>query len=322
MNIKNKMLAILLSTTMVLPMVGCDTNVKLFGKEIISVQDYQQEEVNPKTEAISEQQEPKTYENYAQYSDEEILSLILTGEYTLSVNNVPYKYNTEDMLKVLCDNKPQYKVEHYQGTMYLVQVYKDNNYVTFSVDTLDNAIDIVEFNFDGYNATGDNASVVMAQYIYNTHFNTEDGSLTKKQQQTKDNSKENISKEETKKQETKKEEKKQETPKTCKWCYTNQLPSGSGENDKCSECKQESWNFDCNDCGKNMSLNEYWSYGHDTGFCPSCYDKYIKSTSNNDVDHKTYYCDRCSKDITYKNFAQNIGGYDYLCEACCMELNY
>ena len=119
-------------------------------------------------------------------------------------------------------------------------------------------------------------------------------------------------------------EEKQEakTQKTCKWCNRNKLPSGAGDNDKCSECQAESWNWHCNDCNKSMSLSEYNSTGRETGFCPSCYEKYKQATQHTETDHKTYYCDRCGADITFKNFVQNIGGYDFLCEKCCMELGY
>jgi hypothetical protein len=233
---------------------------------------------------------------------------------------VSYVYNTEEMLKALYEN-PQYKVEHYNGNQYLIQVSNGNNFVTFLVEEGAKDIAIVELYHNGEFFEGEDASSTLPYVIYEEIFNEEDGALTKKQQVAKEEVKEQE-KSSKKEEKTVKEEPKKEVSKTCKWCYTNQLPNGSNENDKCSECQAESWNFYCNDCNKELSLEEYWGCGHDTGFCPPCYDKYLEATSNNDVDHKTYFCDRCGRDVTYKNFLQEFEGYCIICEPCLMELGY
>ena len=319
---KNRILSLIISGLLVVPMVGCNANLSVGGKEIFNFNDTQIEEpVQPQEE---EQQKQYQYEQTDEVTKDEILSLLLTGEYTLYINEDKYVYNTKEMLKALYDGNPQYKIEKYMGTQYSVQVsdIKGENFVTFLVDTTKDDIAIVEFNHNNEFFEGQDASDALSYVVYSELFNEEDATLTKKQHTTKEETKKEQEKSSKEKEKTVKEEKKEETPKTCKWCYTNQLPSGSGENDKCTECTEENWNFYCNDCNKSMTLEEYWSYGHDTGFCPPCYDKYLATTSNNDVDHKTYYCDRCGKDTTFKNFLQDFEGYSVICEGCLLELGY
>ena len=323
---KKRILSLIMMGMLVVPMVGCNASVKLFGKEIFSSTDTAVEEKYAPSEST-----PKEQPTVVEYTDEDILEMLVTGEYTLTINEESFVYKTEDMLLALYDGEIQYYVEHYQNAQYLIQIIDKNNenFVTFIVHTDTLAIDIVELNHNGQYLEGQDASQALSEVVYSELFNPEDGTLTKKQQTTKEEQKENTSKEEPKKEEPKKEqpkeEKKQEAPKTCKWCYTNQLPSGSGENDKCQECQEENWNFYCGDCGKSMSLEEYWSYGHDTGFCPSCYDKYIQATTpqeDTSDDYKHYYCDRCGKDCTFTNFLQEFEGWGIICEGCLLDLGY
>lgn len=319
---KKRILALVLAGMLSVPMIGCNTNVTLFGKEIIKVEEPPQQEEEKVT--------PPQDDGFAQYDEGEILNRFKTAEYTLRVEGVPFVYTLEDVVNALFDGNVRYEVEHYEGTTYTVQASDVNcqRFVTYIVDMVEEDMLCIELYWNNQFYQGTEANDLFPYVVYEEIFNPEDGTLTKKQQVAKEEQKQeaNTSKEQPK--ETKKE-KKQETPKTCQWCHTNQLPSGAGTNDKCKECQQESWNFDCNDCGKNMSIDEYWSYGHDTGFCPSCYDKYAKSQyeqEQSDTDHKCYYCDRCGKDITYKNFVQNFteGGYnfDFICEGCLLDLGY
>lgn len=320
---KRKFLNLIIVVSLVVPMVGCNANIKILGKEIFT---YENNEQKQQIQEYDNQQKQKDFDEY------EVLSWLLDGEYTLGVDAQDYVYNTEEMLDALFDGQQEYQVSRYSNYSYLIQVINKSQdmFITFIVEDLNQEnvsydIAIAEVYYENYLYEGEDASMMLSQIVYKEIFNPEDGTLTKKQQVTKEEN--NISKEEPKKEEPKKEEpkqeKKQETPKTCKWCYTNQLPSGAGENDKCKECQEENWNFYCCDCGKSMSLNEYWSYGHDTGFCPSCYDKYIQSTTEDTSDdHKHYYCSRCGVDVTFKNFLQNIEGFDYLCEGCLLELGY
>lgn len=326
-----KCVSLLSSGLLILSLTGCDASVKLFGKEILSV-DEKQEQVQ---EQVPQDNGYPQYDTRQEDFDEyEVLGWLLDGDYTLNINNVPYVYNTEDMLTALFDNKQEYQISRYTNSSYLIQVINENQdmFVTFRVEDLNQSgasfdIAIVEVFYDGYLYEEVDASNALAQIVYEELFNPEDGTLTKKQQITKEETKpseneQKQSKKEEPKKEEPKQEKKQEAPKTCKWCYTNQLPSGAGENDKCTECQQENWNFICTYCNKNMSLEEYHSYGEDTGMCPSCYDKYLQETTQVEDDYKHYYCDRCGVDVTFKNFLQNIEGFDYLCEGCLLELGY
>ena len=312
-----KITGLIVSGMLIFPMVGCNASLSVGGKEIFNFNDTQIEQPEEKQ---------YKYEQEDEVTKEKMLTRLLTGEYTLYINEDKYVYNTEEMLLALYDGNPQYKVKKYMGTQYSIQVSdaSGRNFVTFLVDEVEENIAIIEFNHNGEFFEGQDASDALSYVVYSELFNEKDATLTKKQHITKEDTKKEQEKSSKKEEKTveKKEEKKQETPKTCKWCYTNQLPSGSGENDKCSECTEENWNFYCNDCNKSMTLNEYWSSGHDTGFCPPCYDKYLAATSNNDVDHKTYYCDRCGKDTTFKNFLQDFEGYSVICEGCLMDLGY
>lgn len=323
-----KLVSLLSSSLLIISLTGCNASVKIFGKEVFSSQEL------PQQEYVEKKEEQELPTPSLQYNEDEIISMVSLGKYTLTVDNTSYEYGVQEVLRALFEEEPQYVVEHYMGDEYFVQASntKGDRFVTFQVNKVTCAMSIVEVFNEGILYEGNDANTILPYIVYEELFNTSDGTLTKKQQVAKEEVKDNTSKEEVKKEEPKqekKEEKKQETPKTCKWCYTNQLPSGSGENDKCKECQEECWNFDCNDCGKNMSLSEYWSSGHDTGFCPSCYDSYLAwdyQQENTDTNHKCYYCDRCGKDITYKNFVQNFseGGYyfDYICEGCLLELGY
>jgi hypothetical protein len=324
-----KCISLLSSGLLILSLTGCNASVKLFGKEVFTVDENKQEQVQEKS--YPQHGEGNKYQQ-KEFDENEVLSWLLDGDYTLNVNGDTFVYNTEEMLIALFDNQQEYQISKYGESSYLIQVINKNQdmFITFMVEDLNQQgasydIVIVEVFYDGY-LYEENASNVMAQVVYEEIFNPEDGTLTKKQQVTKEEKKsskeeQKQSKEEPKKEEPK-QEKKQETPKTCKWCYTNQLPSGAGENDKCKECQQECWNFICTYCNKNMSLEEYHSYGEDTGMCPSCYDKYLQETTQVEDDHKHYYCDRCGVDVTFKNFLQNIEGFDYLCEGCLLELGY
>ena len=71
---KKRILALVVTGLLVIPMTGCNANVKLFGKEIFSVQGEQEkvEKIVPEQEVPEE----KPIEQN-QYSEEQILSLIL-----------------------------------------------------------------------------------------------------------------------------------------------------------------------------------------------------------------------------------------------------
>ena len=326
---KKRILSLIMMGMLVVPMVGCNANVKILGKEVFTMEENKQEEQVQEENGHPQHEEGNKYSQQQKDFDEyEVLSWLLDGDYTLNINNVPYVYNTEDMLTALFDNQQEYQISRYTNSSYLIQVINKNQdmFVTFRVEDLNQTgasfdIAIVEVFYDGYLYEEVDASNALAQIVYEELFNSEDGTLTKKQQITKEEKKPSESEQKQSKEEPK-QEKKQETPKTCKWCYTNQLPSGAGENDKCKECQEENWNFICTYCNKNMSLEEYHSYGEDTGMCPSCYDKYLQETTQSEDDHKHYYCDRCGVDVTFKNFLQNIEGFDYLCEGCLLELGY
>lgn len=326
---KRKFLNLIIVGSLVVPMVGCNANIKILGKEIFTYENNEQKQQIQEYDNQQKQDEDKYSQKQKDFDEYEVLSWLLDGEYTLGVDTQDYVYNTEEMLDALFDSQQEYQVSRYSNYGYLIQVINKSQdmFITFIVEDLNQEgasydIAIVEVYYENYLYEGEDASMMLSQIVYKEIFNPEDGTLTKKQQLTKEEKKPSENKQKQSKEEPKQEEK-QETLKTCKWCYTNQLPSGAGENDKCKECQEENWNFYCGDCGKSMSLNEYWSYGHDTGFCPSCYDKYIQSTTEDTSDdHKHYYCSRCGVDVTFKNFLQNIEGFDYLCEGCLLELGY
>lgn len=303
-----KIFALLLSGMMIIPMTGCNAHLTIGGKEIFNFSDEK------------EVQQEITHEHNVderKYTDEEILSSLKEGTFVVNYKDTEYKFILETLLNEL-----------YEDTTYTV-TYIGNNVYNIQVGNSDNS-KFMEFELIG----GTTTLSIVSYYDGNTLYTDEDANamFTNTIAELIENedigNKEEEVKEEPKKEEEKeepKQEKKQETPKICKWCYTNQLPSGSNENDKCQECQQENWNFYCNDCGKSMTLEEYWSYGHDTGFCPPCYDKYIQATTTPEEtvdDHKHYYCDRCGKDVTFLNFLQDFEGWGIICEGCLLELGY
>ena len=274
---------------------------------------------------------------------EEALEKFLDGYFTVTIDGQDYKVNTKEAVKYFTELNIQWEAEQInENEYYVIAKCENGEYIKFVIqmDTLDIYLDEICYDNGNQIIRGQSAVDAFSQFLYEYVTITQDITLDyvcaycgkEMKQSFVDGEWEDdfCSQEcqdkwyEEQKQEVEKQQEKQEAKqqKTCKWCNTNKLPAGAGDEDKCSECQQESWNWHCNDCNKSMSLSEYNSTGRETGFCPPCYEKYKHATQHTETDHKTYYCDRCGADITFKNFVQNIGGYDFLCEKCCMELGY
>ena len=265
---------------------------------------------------------------------EEALENFLNGYFTVTIDGQDYKVNTKEAVEYFTELNIQWEAEQInENEYYIIAKCENGEYIKFVIqmDTLDIYLDEICYDNGNQIIRGQSAVDAFSQFLFEYVTITQDITLDyvcaycgkeMKQSFVDGEWEDNFCSQEC--QDKWYEEQKQEakTQKTCKWCNTNKLPAGAGDEDKCSECQQENWNWHCNDCNKSMSLSEYNSTGRETGFCPPCYEKYKQATQHTETDHKTYYCDRCGADITFKNFVQNIGGYDFLCERCCMELGY
>ena len=339
---KRRALALVLAGLLVIPMTGCNANVRLFGKEIFTIDDKQgQDHIEPDTQ---DRIEP----NAQTPSKDEVLSLLISGNYTLSVDGVDYVYRTEDMLNVLLDDKPIYNIELYEGTQYLVQAINEDEtkFVTFLVDTTSSAIGIAEFYYDNQLTTGDSASIVMATTIYNDYFNESTGVLEKKQptteeKQPKSGSSSNIPEGTCIYCDGKLED--DDKKSVCKKCLEQmggmtfesdapygRCPSCNGANasDKsyqghyCDDCfakiKEEEYKEkhqygDCVDCGIVLTKRQAESYG---GRCPECYARYYDPNfDNSNMGH----CERCGEDVDMR-YTNEGWGYSNLCSSCTCEL--
>lgn len=335
--LSKNIIALSLATTLVLPMTGCNANLTIGGKEIFNLKD------NKVTEEFDK------FGKQTTHTDEEAVNAIINGNYTITYNNQDFTVPMADVLNTLfpnCEIATQAKDEN----TWLVKFQSGDNYIVYRMSFLTGTLVEQELCYNGTTLTETNdeahngiLQLIVTQIIDNGGYATNDNNQSESTLKCKHCGKDYKKSEsdasnpdkycssgcnteanmlEKKAKEEKAQDKEQ---KTCKWCNRNKLPSGAGDNDKCSECQQEYWNYVCSDCGKDLSLNEYWSTAGQEGFCASCYEKYKQATSHsneNETEHKTYYCDRCGKDITFKNFLQNVGGYDFLCEGCAMELGY
>ena len=258
---KKKVLSLMASGLLMLPMVGCNANLSVGGKEIFNFNDTQ-----------PEQYEEYQYEQEDEVIKDEILARLLVGEYTLYINEDEYVYNTEEVLKALYDGNPQYKVEKYVGTQYSVQVsdVDNKNFVTFLVDEIKEDIAIAEFNHNGEFFEGQDASDNLSYVIYSELFNEEDATLTKKQYTTKEDTK----KEQEKENIAKEEKKRKKLDTVCAYCqkqmYEDML-SSSHEDSFCSVNCQDKWyqeqremnenKYNCLWCNGAMNQYQYDTYG-------------------------------------------------------------
>ena len=97
---KRRVLSLIMCGLLVVPTVGCNANLTVGGKEVFNFSDNQIEQQYQQEEQVEQKQEYQYEQETPSYNEDEILAILLTGEYTLTVDGVSYVYNTEEMLKM------------------------------------------------------------------------------------------------------------------------------------------------------------------------------------------------------------------------------
>ena len=90
---KKKVLNLIASGLLVISMTGCNANLTVGGKEVFNFSDNQMEQQYQQEEQVEPKQEYQYKQETPSYNEDEILAILLTGEYTLTVDGVSYVYN-------------------------------------------------------------------------------------------------------------------------------------------------------------------------------------------------------------------------------------
>lgn len=131
-----------LLTTMgllVIPLTGCSSNIKIFGKEGITIEELDDIEFN-KTTPNDNQEES--------YTEEDAIEAIVQGEYNVNYKGQQFSFNAAEILNLIFPNSAIH-VKTITDTIYQVKLDNGTEYVIFEVDFIDENVNEIEMLYDG-----------------------------------------------------------------------------------------------------------------------------------------------------------------------------
>ena len=162
-----KINSLILSGLIVITLTGCDANLTFNGKEIINFSTDKKIEQRTEDNNIYEQKNTER-----EYTDEQVIAAVKTGEYTLSLNESgeEYIFKIEKLINCLYSN-PLYIVSYKGNGIYKVIVSDDGtgDYITFDVS--ETSLNVCQICIDNVIYNNDNAKEELLNIVYELFIN-------------------------------------------------------------------------------------------------------------------------------------------------------
>ena len=134
MKINKKLIALSIASTLVLPMVGCESSASLFsfkfGKDKTQVEEFNK------------------FGKQTTHTDEEAVNAIISGEYTIEYNNQEFTVPIADVLNTLFPNCEILTKAKDENT-WLVKFESNGNYIIYRLSFLTGTLVEQELHYDG-----------------------------------------------------------------------------------------------------------------------------------------------------------------------------
>ena len=319
MKINKKLIALSITSTLVLPMVGCNASIKVDDKEIFSYgkDKPQVEEFNKFDKKMNE---------------EEAIDAIINGNYTVTYNNEKFTVPMIDVLNTLfpnCEISTKFKDEN----TILVKFESGDNYIIYRLSFLTDTLVEQELCYNGVTLTEVNDEAhkgilqLIAKEIIEKNNVVDDNKSTEEKKAEKKET-DNKSKEEKKETTDFDDRELQKNLCTCKYCGKKYDPkeSNSWENETyCSkQCQvdyeeqqkakeEQQYKYYCAWCGNGFrpdSSTAEDNYSFCSEGCEGAWyedQQQVIDDYNNGIDHSA--CKNCGKEIGLNGYL----GYCYDC---------
>ena len=152
-----KKITVLLTTIglIIIPLTGCNSNVKIFGKEVVTIEEPDDREFN-KTTPNDNQEES--------YTEEDAIEAIVQGEYNVNYKGEDFSFDVAELLNLVFPNSAIY-TKTISDTIYQVKIDNGIDYVIFEVNFIDETVNEVEMLYSGDLYKGEEAHQMMLKII-------------------------------------------------------------------------------------------------------------------------------------------------------------
>lgn len=152
-----KKITVLLTTIglIVIPLTGCNSNVKVFGKDVVTIEEPDDREFN-KTVPNDNQE--------ATYTEEDAVDALIQGEYNVNYKGEDFSFDVAELLNLVFPNSNIY-TKKITDTVFQVKIDNGTDYVVFEVNFIDESINEVEMFYGGEVYTGEDAHQMMLQIL-------------------------------------------------------------------------------------------------------------------------------------------------------------
>lgn len=152
-----KKITVLLITVglIVIPLTGCDSNIKLFGKDEVTKEELDDKEFN------------KIVPNDNQegiYTEEDAIDALIKGKYKVNYKGEEFSFDATELLNLVFPNSSIY-VKAVSDTVYQVKIDNETDYVVFEVNFIDETVNEIEMFYGGDVYIGEDAHQMMLQII-------------------------------------------------------------------------------------------------------------------------------------------------------------
>ena len=152
-----KKITVLLTTIglVVIPLTGCNSNVKILGKDIVTIEEPDDREFNKPTPNDNQ-------EGY--YTEEDAIDALVEGEYNINYKGEDFSFDMGELLNFIFPNSSVY-VRTISNDTYQVKIDNNVDYVIYEVNFTDGSVDEVELYYNGTVYVNDDAHQMMLQII-------------------------------------------------------------------------------------------------------------------------------------------------------------
>lgn len=142
-----KKITVLLITIglIVIPLTGCNSNSKLFEKDVDT-----KEKLDDNQEGI--------------YTEEDAIDAIIKGKYNINYKGEEFSFDAGELLNLIFPNSSIY-VKTVSDTVYQVKIDNETEYAVFEVNFIDETVNEIELFYDGNVYIGEDAHQMMLQLI-------------------------------------------------------------------------------------------------------------------------------------------------------------
>ena len=127
-----KKITVLLTTIglMVIPLTGCNSNVKVFGKDAVTIEEPDDREFNKIVPNDNQE---------ATYTEEDAIEALVQGEYNVNYKGEDFSFDVAELLNLVFPNSNIY-TKKITDTVFQVKIDNGTDYVVFEVNFIDESI--------------------------------------------------------------------------------------------------------------------------------------------------------------------------------------